>query len=87
MRESGGTDSIFLEADRWPKPCSLELRERVVEAVESCAGCRPVAWLTTFAYRALAHTFPARDFPDGAFASAIQLFCANPINHGGSPLL
>jgi hypothetical protein len=34
MRESNGIDSIF-RGGSMPKPCSSELRERVVEAVES----------------------------------------------------
>jgi transposase len=42
MRESGGTDSIF-GGGSMPKPCSLELRERVVEAVESGASRREAA--------------------------------------------
>ena len=36
------------------------------------------------AYRALGHTPPARDFPDGNLAPATQLFCANPIHHRGA---
>jgi hypothetical protein len=42
MRESGGTDSIFggrIDAEA----CSLELRERVVEAIESGASRREAA--------------------------------------------
>ena len=42
MRESGSIDSIFGEGSM-PKPCSLELRERVVEAVESGASRREAA--------------------------------------------
>jgi hypothetical protein len=34
MREFGSIDSIFGDGSM-PKPCSLELREQVVEAVES----------------------------------------------------
>src|SRR6478752_5568617 len=42
MRESGGTDSIF-GGGSMPKPCSLELRERVVEAIASGASRREAA--------------------------------------------
>jgi transposase len=42
MSESGGIDSIF-GGGSMPKPCSLELRERVVEAVESGASRREAA--------------------------------------------
>ena len=42
MRESGSIDSIFGEGSM-PKPCSLELRERVVEAVELGASRREAA--------------------------------------------
>src|SRR5271169_4849207 len=42
MGESDGIDSIF-GGGSMPKPCSLELRERVVEAVESGASRREAA--------------------------------------------
>ena len=42
MMESGGVDSIF-GGGSMPKPCSLELRERVVDAVESGASRREAA--------------------------------------------
>jgi transposase len=42
MSESGGVDSSF-GGGSMPKPCSLELRERVVEAVESGASRREAA--------------------------------------------
>jgi transposase len=44
MSESSGIDSIF-GGGSMPKPCSLELRERVVEAVESGASRREAAEL------------------------------------------
>src|ERR1700740_2772000 len=42
MSASGGVDSGFGGGSR-PKPCSLELRERVVDAVESGASRREAA--------------------------------------------
>jgi hypothetical protein len=39
MMESGGIDSIF-GGGSMPKPCSLDLRERVLETVESGASRR-----------------------------------------------
>jgi transposase len=42
MSESGGIDSIY-GGGSMPKPCSLELRERVVGAVESGASRREAA--------------------------------------------
>ncbi len=45
----------------------------------------PTLSFSALAYRALGHTLPARDFSDGNLASAIQLFCANPINHRDLP--
>jgi transposase len=42
MRESSGIDSIF-GAGSMPKPCSLDLRERVLETVEAGASRREAA--------------------------------------------
>jgi transposase len=42
MMESGGIDSIF-GGGSMPKPCSLDLRERVLETVESGASRREAA--------------------------------------------
>ena len=56
MRESGSIDSIFGDGSM-PKPCSLELRERVVEAVEFGASRREAAeWFDVSRCLARAHT-------------------------------
>jgi transposase len=53
MSESSGIDSIF-GGGSMPKPCSLELRERVVEAVESGASRREAAeWFDVSASSAI----------------------------------